>query len=525
MSASRQKKLRQEQAISADSPKRRLTPEEKAAKKLKIWTIVFYVLVAVMVVGIIVSAVVNTGVLERNLIALTVGEHKITTAEMNYYFMDMVNSFRNMYGQMTSMLLDPNKTLNNIPYNDTQSFADYFLENAVNTAKDTYAVYDEAVAQGYTLTEDDQAAIDSNLSYMHIYAGMYGYSSDSAYIRAIFGRGCDLESYKQYLTIKQLATSYASQYREGLDYTQEEIDAHSEEDYNKYTSYSYRYYLIKPDAYYENTDATTHTDEETAAALKEAEAAAKEMAETTKGEEAQFQVAADKLSGKTDKDKTADSTLYKDTLRDKLVEELKEWVVAEDRQNGDTTYVAAKDNGGYYVAMFLDSNDNSKTPTVNVRHILISTSEEEGNEVTADQAKAKIEEIQAEFEKDPTEDNFATLAEKYTEDAGSKENGGLYEDITPGQMVETFNNWIFDGTRKSGDVGIVETDYGCHLIYFVGNGQYNYRDAMVVADLVNRDYNSWYESVTGAVTSTEGAAGLRRVHTNIKVGSNSSSQS
>ena len=38
----------------------------------------------------------------------------------------------------------------------------------------------------------------------------------------------------------------------------------------------------------------------------------------------------------------------------------------------------------------------------------------------------------------------------------------------PGQMVETFNDWCFADGRQPGDYGIVKTDYGYHLMYFVG---------------------------------------------------------
>ena len=35
-------------------------------------------------------------------------------------------------------------------------------------------------------------------------------------------------------------------------------------------------------------------------------------------------------------------------------------------------------------------------------------------------------------------------------------------------MVTEFNNWIFDDARKAGDVEIVKTSYGYHIMYFVG---------------------------------------------------------
>ena len=37
-------------------------------------------------------------------------------------------------------------------------------------------------------------------------------------------------------------------------------------------------------------------------------------------------------------------------------------------------------------------------------------------------------------------------------------------------MVAEFNDWIFDAARAEGDSGIVKTDYGYHIMYFVGKG-------------------------------------------------------
>ncbi|MBQ6159439.1 MAG: peptidylprolyl isomerase [Oscillospiraceae bacterium] len=120
------------------------------------------------------------------------------------------------------------------------------------------------------------------------------------------------------------------------------------------------------------------------------------------------------------------------------------------------------------------------TANINVRHILITPEETELPEDATDEekaaaeaaaretAKAKAEALLESYMIDPSEENFAALAQENSEDPGSVDNGGLYEDVYPGQMVETFNDWCFDPARQSGDTGIVETDYGFHIMYFVG---------------------------------------------------------
>ncbi len=72
-----------------------------------------------------------------------------------------------------------------------------------------------------------------------------------------------------------------------------------------------------------------------------------------------------------------------------------------------------------------------------------------------------------------TEASFAKLAETYTEDEGSKTTGGLYEGVTPGSnYVEEFLAWAIDMSRKEGDTGIVKTQFGYHIMYFVSGEEY-----------------------------------------------------
>ena len=126
-----------------------------------------------------------------------------------------------------------------------------------------------------------------------------------------------------------------------------------------------------------------------------------------------------------------------------------------------------KDHPEEFQGMSTDDPTN-----VNVRHILILSDPDEDGTVTDEEkaaAKAKAEELLQEYLKDPTEAHFSELAEQNTEDPGSKDNGGLYEDVYPGQMVDTFNDWCFDAQRETGDNGIVETEYGFHVMYFAGH--------------------------------------------------------
>lgn len=122
-----------------------------------------------------------------------------------------------------------------------------------------------------------------------------------------------------------------------------------------------------------------------------------------------------------------------------------------------------------------------ETPaSMNVRHILITpeggTTDENGQTTYSDEewaaAEAKAQEILDSW--DGTEDGFGALANEHSTDPGSNTNGGLYEGVTPGQMVTEFNDWCFDPARTQGDTGIVRTSYGYHIMYFVSASEEYY---------------------------------------------------
>lgn len=113
---------------------------------------------------------------------------------------------------------------------------------------------------------------------------------------------------------------------------------------------------------------------------------------------------------------------------------------------------------------------------VDVRHILIQptggTKDESGNTTFSDaQWEACREKAQKLYDNwksgEATENSFSTLARLNSADS-NKEDGGLYRDISKGVMVKEFEDWCFDETRKYGDHGMVKTEFGYHVMYFVG---------------------------------------------------------
>ncbi len=121
-----------------------------------------------------------------------------------------------------------------------------------------------------------------------------------------------------------------------------------------------------------------------------------------------------------------------------------------------------------------------------VRHILIApeggTKSEDGQTTTYSEQEwaaclAKAEQVLEEWKSGKaTEESFVELGKEYTDDTGFAENNGLYEEITfQSSYVEGFRDWAVDFNRKPGETGIVKTEFGYHIMYFVeGEPEWSY---------------------------------------------------
>lgn len=160
------------------------------------------------------------------------------------------------------------------------------------------------------------------------------------------------------------------------------------------------------------------------------------------------------------------------------------------------------ENSALFTAYGLEKSD---TPNVNVRHILIAPEKEEdeteASDEAWDEAKEQAEEILADWKSgEATEESFAALAQEHSTD--NADDGGLYEDVYPGQMVEEFNDWCFDDKRAAGDTGIVKTRFGYHIIYYVSATENYYWKDLAENELHYTRYQETLASITEQYTAT-----------------------
>ena len=128
---------------------------------------------------------------------------------------------------------------------------------------------------------------------------------------------------------------------------------------------------------------------------------------------------------------------------------------------------------------------------VDVRHVLlVPEGKNPGDEYTDEEWETLLADAQALLDQwvagGATEDSFAELANQYSVDSDGTD-GGLYEDVYEGQMVTNFNDWCFDTSRQYGDYDLVQTEYGYHLMFFVGSEPMwvSYAESGLKTELIN----------------------------------------
>lgn len=539
MSASNKKKLRKEQ--NAEQMTERQKQAKSEAKKTKIATVSFIIvlalIVAVFVGNLVMNVINNSGIIEKNTIAATVGSHKLNSVIMNYFYIDAIESNYSYASQMaetynmdikTLLGYDPSLPLSqqtNTQANKT--WAAYYWDSALNNAKTIYAMYDKAVQDKYVLSQDYLSSIDQDVSMMQMYAGMYGTDVDG-WISSIYGKGANEKNYREYQVIKATASAYYQDHQANKTFTADERNAYLNEHPNDYTAYSYNHYTVNYKSFLPTLEeGVTATEEQNNTAREEAKKAAETLAAATSIEELNAAISALSYNeGKTVASSVSTDVMHTSTT---LTDEQKEWISAADRKQGDAKAFEVKTSttnedgtttetiDSYKVLMYVSTNDFSQ-PLANVRHLLVAfehnhtegdnhETDANGNTVYTDAekaaAKAKAEELMNGWDK--TEASFIELIKTNTDDTASAETGGLYEDIDVNASYETaFLNWAVDPARKANDYGIVETSYGYHIMFYVGNSETTNREYMIDQDLLSEHMTAWEKEIVDVVTVTPG---------------------
>lgn len=486
--------------------------------------------VCIVIVIALLAAYVATGTVRKGFIAslslpaqtltgVTVSngdqKAKVKVSTYNFYYASTYNSLKSQkeqYGQIEGIDLsqfgldvDFTQKLSKQTYvdketNEEMTWAEHMDEMVLDAIESTYTYYLAAVeangGEDPEITQDQKDQLEETVKSYEDAAHKYGYTLSGYLVRAM-GKGVTEKVFRTESIRQYIASNYKSELTtdvESKEYTADDVNKYKDEHTADLQTVDIK--LFEADS---EDNAKAFKDELKADGSNFAELAAKystddfnKKAYTEEGFTTQLGVTKAVLQNQGAAIATADPHEHEEGEEHSDDEELTysglDWLFSADRKAGDIYQHSTS------VVYVITPAAITNAETVNVRHILIAPETDDdkaATEATDEQWKAayaKAEEILNNWKSgDATEDSFAALAKENTADTGSKDNGGLYESVVPGQMVNTFSAWCFDNGRKAGDTGIVRSTYGYHIMYFAGTTgekiwEYNAKKALASAD-------------------------------------------
>ena len=162
-------------------------------------------------------------------------------------------------------------------------------------------------------------------------------------------------------------------------------------------------------------------------------------------------------------------------------------------------------NESYYAAQYGYAWDDAKP--VSVRNILILPDSDSEDDRQA--AKAEAEALCSLWQaQGGTEEGFSALAQEYSDDEESRDEGGLRENLIAVNIDdEIISAWCLDPARSPGDWELLETDQGYELVFFSARAAHNLAYELALEDMRYENYRGLYAEITEAYdfTVNEGA--------------------
>ncbi len=486
-----------------------LQEKKKRNKKILTW-VISAVIAVTLVVAIVIASIPNVPNLEKHLVAANelIEIDGAMYAYVVYDYVSQYGSYMSYYGYDTSLGL-LYQTSSYTSGSTTMTWYKYFcgladskLSEYVAFASAQLAKLSEekgsAVTIDEALSDDDKKEINDYMKELKDYAYSSGYGGIDKFLSAVYTPGITEGALRRYLKIEALAYAYVEDYLDSLEYTDDELTEYRDSNPDSFKKIDYVFYTFSESYDSDATDeqkleayakakadaeafiAEHKTVEEFKNAIYELEKAAEESTSDTTDDGTTAQSVADIEAEKEEilSDYISTETLYSSTDAEASdTKDFYEWAYSTDRLVNDTYIQESEATNGdlsYTVYMIEKPVYIDEYASKNVRHILFdvdTTLTDTALEKAYASAKKEAEKVLEEYNNgDKTAEAFGELAKEYTADSNG-EDGGLYENVIKGAMVEEFENWIYDESRQIGDVDLVKTDYGWHLMYYVGEGE------------------------------------------------------
>ena len=467
---------------------KRKEENEKDKKEERISTAVGIVFL-VALVCLVASFPIRTYLATHETYVVINGE-KVNKVEFDYVYNTSKNNYITQYGSYLSYFgLDTSKDLSTQMYSDTLTWQDYFEQNAVESLKQNKALMAEAKAAGFTYdTTDEYNTFKETIKTSAAAAGV----SDKEYVRSIYGSYATMGRIEEYVKNDMVMNAYYQKLQEDNAPSDDEIQSYYEENKATYDSVDYRLTTIEADLPTEPTELADPVEETAADTTGTTDGtAATDSTQDTAYQPSDAEIAkamedAKVLADDAEQTVAKDGEAHENEKKSSVNYLISDWLFDDARKAGDTTVITNDNSHCYYVVAF-EKRYLDETPSADVR-VIIPTEDKTGEEILEEWKNGA-----------DTEDSFAELCKKYTQDTSAVENGGLFEQVTKTGMTEELSNWIFDSSRQAGDTVAITVSDSTYVLYYIGQDQPEWK-INIKNTLVSDTMSQHMQDITADVT-------------------------
>ena len=467
---------------------KRKEEKEKEKKEERISTAIGIV-VLVALVCLVASFPIRTYLATHETYVVVNGE-AVNKVEFDYQYNLTKNNYITQYGSyLTYFGLDTSKDLSTQMYSDTLTWQDYFEQNAVESLKQNKALMAEAKAAGFTYdTTDEYNTFKETIKTSAASAGI----SEKEYVRSIYGSYATMGRIEEYVKNDMVMNAYYQKLQEDNAPSDDEIQSYYEENKATYDSVDYRLTTIEADLPTEPTELADPVEETAADTTGTTDGtAATDSTQDTAYQPSDAEIAkamedAKVLADDAEQTVAKDGEAHENEKKSSVNYLISDWLFDDARKAGDTT-VITNDNSHCYYAVAFEKRYLDETPSADVR-VIIPTEDKTGEEILEEWKNGAA-----------TEDSFAELCKKYTQDTSAVENGGLFEQVTKTGMTEELSNWSFDTSRQAGDTVAITVSDTTYVLYYIGQDQPEWK-INIKNTLVSDTMSQHMQDITADVT-------------------------
>ena len=466
---------------------KRKEEKEKEKKEERISTAIGIV-VLVALVCLVASFPIRTYLATHETYVVVNGE-AVNKVEFDYQYNLTKNNYITQYGSyLTYFGLDTSKDLSTQMYSDTLSWQDYFEQMAVENLKQSKAMKAAADAEGFTYdTTDEYNTFKETIKTSAASAGI----SEKEYVRSIYGAYATMSRIEQYVKNDMVMNAYYEKLQEDNAPSDDEIQSYYEENKATYDSVDYRLTTIEADLPTEPTELADPVEETASTDTAADGTAAADTTQDTAYQPSDAEIAkamedAKVLADDAEQTVAKNGEAHENEQKSSVNYLISDWLFDDARKAGDTTVITNDNSHCYYVVAF-EQRYLDETSSADVR-VIIPTEDKTGEEILEEWKSGAA-----------TEDSFAELCKKYTQDTSAVENGGLFEQVTKTGMTEELSNWIFDNSRQAGDTVAITVSDTTYVLYYIGQDQPEWK-INIKNTLVSDTMSQHMQDITADVT-------------------------